>query len=178
MLLLHTTLLSVGVPLWILHHTSLPPVLVAAMFVLNTVLAVSLQVPVSAIAATLPGGVRAFRRAGLALALCCLLLTFSGSGAEWTAAVLLTLAVVALTFGEMLQAAGAWSAGYTLAPEERRASYLAVLGLGTNAQTIAGPLVVTAVVGAGAYGLVLLAAGLVAAAETAAAVVRRQGGRG
>jgi len=175
-LLLHSTLLAVGVPLWILLHTSLPPVVVAGVFVLNTVLAVALQVPVSATATTLPGSGRAFRRAGLALAATCLLLVVSGSMAGSVAVVLLVLAVVALTFGEMLQAAAAWSVGYALAPERRRASYLSVLGLGTSAQSMAGPVIVTAAVGAGTWGLLLLAAGLVAAAELARGVIRDRGG--
>jgi MFS family permease len=176
-LLLHTTLLSVGVPLWILHHTDLPQVVVAAVFLLNTVLAVVLQMPISATATTLPQSATAFRRAGFALAACCLLLVVSGYRSGWTAVALLVVAVIALTFGETLQAAAAWSAGYAMAPEKRRASYLSVLGLGTNAQTMAGPVIATAAVGAGSYGLVLLAAGLVAAAEFAGATVRGQGGR-
>lgn len=175
-LVLHTTLLAVGVPLWILLHTDLPPVVVAGVFVLNTVLAVGLQVPVSATAKTLPGSGTAFRRGGLALALSCALLVASGYRDGSVAVVLLVLAVIALTFGEMLQAAAAWSAGFALAPETQRASYLSVLGMGTSAQSMAGPVIVTAAVGAGVRGIVLLAAGLVVAAELARRVIHGRGG--
>jgi MFS family permease len=175
-LLLHTTLLAVGVPLWILLHTGLPPVVVAAVFVLNTILAVGLQVPVSATATTLPGSATAFRRSGLALAASCLLLVASGYRSGSVGVALLVISVVALTFGEMLQAAAAWSAGYAMAPDDRRASYLSVLGLGTNAQNMVGPVIVTAAVGAGVWGLLLLAVGLVAAAELARGVIRGRGG--
>jgi MFS family permease len=174
-LLLHTTLLAVGVPLWILLHTHLSPVVVAGVFVMNTVLAVGLQVPVSATAKTLPGSGTAFRRGGLALALCCLLLVASGYRDGSVAVALLALAVIALTFGEMLQAAAAWSVGFALAPEAQRASYLSVLGMGTSAQSMAGPVIVTSAVGAGVWGMVLLAGGLVAAAELARTVIRGQG---
>jgi MFS family permease len=174
-LLMHTTLLAVGVPLWILLHTHLPPVVVAGVFVVNTVLAVALQVPVSATAQTLLGSGTAVRRAGFALAACCALLVASGYERGSVAVVLLVLAVVALTFGEMLQAAAAWSAGFSLSPQGQRASYLSVLGLGTSAQRMAGPVIVTAAVGAGVWGMVLLAGGLVAAAELARAVVRGRG---
>jgi MFS family permease len=173
-LMLHTTLLAVGVPLWILLHTSLPPVMVAAVFVMNTVLAVTLQVPVSASATTVTGGARAFRRTGFALVATCLLLIASGYATGWTAAALLVLAVVALTFGEMLQAAAAWSVGYAMAPERQRGSYLAVIGLGGNAQSMAGPVVVTAAIGTGGWGLMLLAAGILASAEIAFRVVGRR----
>jgi hypothetical protein len=169
---LHTTLLAVGVPLWILLHTHLPPVVVAGVFVMNTILAVALQVPVSATAKTLAGSGTAFRRGGIALAVCCALLVASGYRSGTTAVVLLVLAVIALTFGEMLQAAAAWSAGFELAPEAQRGSYLSVLGLGTSAQSMAGPVIVTAAVGAGVWGLAALAVGLVAAAEVAHAVIR------
>ncbi|HEY7008806.1 MAG TPA: MFS transporter [Jatrophihabitantaceae bacterium] len=175
-LLLHTTLLAVGVPLWILLHTHMPPVVVAAVFVMNTVLAVALQVPVTATATTLAGSGTAFRRSGFALAVSCLLLLASGYRDGSVAVALLVLSVIALTFGEMLQAAAAWSAGFALSPEPRRASYLSVLGLGTSAQSMAGPVIITAVVGAGVWGLLLLAAGLVAAAELARGVIRGRGG--
>jgi MFS family permease len=173
-LMLHTTLLAVGVPLWILLHTDLPAVVVAGTFVMNTVLAVALQVPVSATATTLRGGAKAFSRTGYALAATCVLLVASGYTTGWTAGVLLVLSVVALTFGEMLQAAAAWSVGYAMAPEDQRASYMAVLGLGGNAQSMAGPVVVTAAVGAGWWGLMTLAAVLLVTAQIVSRVV---GGR-
>lgn len=176
-LLLHTTMLAVGIPLWILLHTGVPRFVVAAVFVLNTVLAVALQVPVSGTASTLAGSVRAYRWAGLALVATCLLLV----GAGWyrtgpVAIALLVVAVVALTFGEMLQSAAAWSAGYALAPERLRGSYLAVLGLGNNAQSMVGPVLVTAAVAAGTWGLIGLAGVLAVASALTAALVRGRGG--
>src|SRR5262249_27472684 len=158
--------------LWILLHTGVPLVVVAVVFVLNTVLAVGLQVPVSATATTLAGSARAYRRAGLALVATCLLLVASGRYDPGPGAgALLVAAVVALTFGEMLQSAAAWSAGYELAPERVRGSYLAVLGLGNNAQNVAGPVIVTAAVAAGAWGLVWLAGALLLASALTSAVV-------
>lgn len=167
-LLLYTTLLGVGVPLWILLHTDLPPVVVAGVFVTNTVLGVVLQASVCAAATTRPGGARAFRRTGYALVLTCLLLIASGYTTGWTAGVLLVLSVVALTLGEILQAAAAWGVGYAMAPEHQRASYMAVIGLGSNAQCVAGPVVITAAISAGWLGLTLLAAVLLVTAQIAA----------
>jgi MFS family permease len=167
-LLLYTTLLGVGVPLWILLHTDLPPVVVAGVFVTNTVLGVALQSSVCATATTLAGGARAFRRTGYALVVTCLLLIASGYTTGWTAGVLLVLSVVTLTLGEILQAAAAWGVGYAMAPEHQRASYMAVIGLGSNAQCVIGPVVITAAVTAGWWGLMLLAAGLLVTAQVAA----------
>lgn len=176
-LLIHTTLLTVGIPLWTLLHTGLPAVVVAPLFVLNTVLAVVLQVPVSALARTLPGSARAYRVTGLALVTClCLLMAAATVHTGWTAVALLAAAVVALTVGETMQAAAAWSAGYALSTADSRGRYMAVLGLGSNVQTMAGPLLVTAAVGVGTWGLTALAAVLALAAALTSAVVRNRKG--
>jgi hypothetical protein len=89
------------------------------------------------------------------------------SGAAMVAGVAVT-AVLALTAGELTQAAGGWDLSFRRADPERQGAYLSVFSLGVTTQTIAGPVLLTALVlPAGAAGWVVLA-GLLAVAGLAA----------
>ncbi|MGW5210588.1 MFS transporter [Streptomyces sp. NPDC004051] len=157
-LVLHMSLLSVGIPLWVVSRTDAPVGLVAVLTAVNTVMAVLLQVPMSRPAETEPGAVRCFFRAGLALGVSCLGLAWAGEADRWTAVAVLVASMVAMTFGEILQSAGAWELSYRHAPDDRRTEYLAVFNLGFSAQQIAGPVLFTGVVIAlGAWGWAALA---------------------
>ncbi|MCT9933586.1 MFS transporter [Planotetraspora sp. A-T 1434] len=171
----HMTLLSVGLPLWIISATDLPELTVPLLFGVNTVLAVLLQVPVSARVDTTLSAARSLAVAGALLAACCVtaVLLPSVSGAPGVA--LAVVAVLFLTAAELVQSAGGWKLSFDLAPEHGRAVYLARFSLGTTVQTLVMPLVLTAVVfPAGALGWLVLGAvlaGVGAAAPRGAGVV-------
>ncbi|WP_405827114.1 MFS transporter [Streptomyces sp. NBC_01176] len=143
-LLLHMTLLSVGVPLWITTRTSAPEWVVAVVLVVNTVLAVLFQVRVARGTEKVSDGAVALRRAGMVLALCC----GCFAAAAYVGSVLSALAViltgtVLLTWGELLQSAGQWSLSFGLAPTRSRVEYLAAFHLGSSVQVAVGPMLVT-----------------------------------
>ena len=144
-LMMHITLLTIGIPLWLVTATEAPVALVAPLIVVNTVGAVLFQVRVSARATSVPRGARCLRTAGVALGCCCVLLA----------------ALVALTYAELVQSAGSWAISLGLADEENRGVYLSTFSLGETAQTILGPVLVTALIGyAGGLGWLLLGAAL------------------
>lgn len=158
-LTLHMTILVFGIPLWLIHATSAPAGLVAVVMVLNTVMAVVLQVPFSR-HATVPGGAsRVLRLAGVMLSGCSVAIAAAAHASPWFAAALLVLATALMSLGEIWQAAGAWELSYRYADPEREVQYLAVFSLGVAAQDIFGPALVTAaVIGAGTAGWLGLAA--------------------
>lgn len=161
-LVVHTTLLSVALPLWTVRATAAPVVVVPFLVGLNTVLAIALQVPFSRRVSGLAGIKRALRRAGLALIGCCAALAAAAYVGPIAAVLLLAAGTILLTGGELWQSAGAWEASYRYAPEGRKAEYLGVFGLGPAVQAIAGPpLIALVVVGWAAPGWAVLA-GLVA----------------
>jgi hypothetical protein len=143
---LHMTVLGVGLPLWLVRHTQAPHALTGGLLALNTVMAVALQVKLSAGAADTAGALRALRRSGFALAATCLLLASSAGSGAAVACLALIAATVMLTLGEIWQSAGAWGLSFALAPEDRRSSVLSVFGAGVNMQLVLAPLVLTAVV--------------------------------
>ncbi|GLW49635.1 membrane protein [Streptomyces sp. NBRC 14336] len=156
---LHVTVLTVGIPLWVLAHDDLPRSVIAWTLVLNTVVVVVFQVHATRDVESAADGGRALRLSGLLLAACCCLLAVTGElPAAWAVAVILA-AVGLQAFAEMHQQAGAWAISYDLAPEDRRQVYLAFFSLGNAARNTYGPLVVTfLVVQRGAVGWLLLGA--------------------
>lgn len=171
-LTVHMTLLSIGLPLWVVGHSHAPVAIIAPLLAVNTVLAVALQVWASRGTDTVAGATRALRRAGLALAACCLLLTVVPPLPALLAGTVLVLAMVALTGGELFQSGGGWGGSYLLAPPERAGVYLSVFWLSVSLQQIAAPVVLTRVVGAGTAGWVVLAAVLAACGLLSPAVGR------
>lgn len=116
------TLLAVAIPTWALEHTDVPRVVLAGLLAVNTVLAVLLQVPASRGTEAVPGAIRAMSRAGIALALCCVLLALTPDLPVALAVGSLVVAVVALTGAELWQSAGGWGSSYALAPPAHQGS--------------------------------------------------------
>lgn len=169
------TLLSVGVPLWIATSTRAPDSLVAALLVVNTVLAVLFQLRVARGTEKVTAGAAVMRNAGLALAFCCLCFA-SAAYLDSTLSVVSVLLVgmVLLTWGELLQSAGQWSLSFGLAPMHSRVEYLATFHMGSSAQMAVGPALVTVgVIANGSAGWAVLAAVFLLAGLMAQPVVSR-----
>jgi predicted MFS family arabinose efflux permease len=171
-LTMHMTLLSIGIPLWIVEHTKVSPAVISPLVAVNTVLAVILQMRASRGTDSIAGAARALLWAGLSLAVCCLLLTATPKLPVVLAVGVLLLAMVALTGGELWQSAGGWGGSYLLAVPGQEGVYLSVFWLGVAIQQIAAPLMISLVVTIGATGWVVLAA-LFAASGVAAPVIGR-----
>ncbi len=177
LLSLHTTVLAVGIPLWISQHTALPTAWVPVLIAVNTVLAVVLQPWAARGVSTLPDAARRCLWGAAALAAGCALLALTPALGVAAAATLATAAVVLHTLGEIWQSASAWEISYALAPEGRRGTYLGVFSLGATGAQIVGPAVVgVAVIGLGPTGWLLLAA-LFALSGLAVRAVCRAGTR-
>ncbi|WP_055563046.1 MFS transporter [Streptomyces atriruber] len=171
-LTMHMTLLSIGIPLWIVEHTEAPAAVISPLVAVNTVLAVALQVRASRGTETIAGSARGLVRAGVSLAVCCLLLVAAPKPPVVVGVSVLLLAMIALTAGELFQSAGGWGGSYLLAAPGQEGVYLSVFWLGVAVQQIAAPVVVGVVITTGTTGWVVLAA-LFAACGFAAPVIGR-----
>jgi len=143
LLLFDDSLLLVAMPVWVLDRTNAPPVTISVLFALNTVLVVLFQMPVSRRAASVRDAGRLQVLAGAALAASCGCFTMSGLVRGWQPVGWLLLAIVVLTFGEVMNNAGGWLLSLSLAPPSQRGRYLAVFNLGLAAERVAGPILVT-----------------------------------
>ena len=139
----HTALLSVGLPLWIADHTDAPVFVVGTVVVINTLLAITLQVPLGGRLETVRAAARRQRRSGACLAVTCLLAAAAAHAGAVGASLLMAAAAATLTLGEIWQMAGGWRLAFALAPPQRRASYVAVYEIGPSAATAAGPVLLT-----------------------------------
>jgi hypothetical protein len=158
-LFLHTVLLSAGLPLWIATRTTAPPAIIGTIVVLNTIMVIFLQVPLSRGSSDLRSAAHRQNWAGCCLAACCLMIALTTRTGSALSAILAIAAAVALTLGEIWQGVGAWRLSYALAPADQRAYYLAVYEVGKSAASAVGPALITwAVIGNGAVGWASLGA--------------------
>ncbi|HXM57910.1 MAG TPA: MFS transporter, partial [Candidatus Dormibacteraeota bacterium] len=164
----HRSLLTLGVPLVVVTSASVPRALVPLLLTLNIAASVLLQVRAARASSTVRGAAVTFRRAGLALTLCCVALATAGRAPWPLALTLLVLAVMGQTGAELWQSAAGWEVSYALARPDQQAVYLSIYGLAVAGETVYGPAVVGAVVASGpslgwlALGAVLAGVGLAA----------------
>ncbi|MFI1682327.1 MFS transporter [Streptomyces sp. NPDC020607] len=173
-LFLDDAVLQVGIPLWIVHATDAPHGLAPLLMVLNCVLVVCCQVPLSRFGST-PERARALL---VPLAACfvvgCAALTASAFGGTGLAVAALTVAAIALTFAEILHAIASWELSIALAPGDAQGAYLGVHGLSSSAQRSGGPLLVTAVIAAGPLAWPVLGAGVIVTVAAQSRLVRKR----
>jgi MFS family permease len=124
--------------------------------------------------ATVAAGAGALRRAGLVLAVACLVFAASGAvPAAWAVVLLLAGALVHVV-GELLQSAGGWAVSFGLAPEDRQGQYQGMFSTGMAASTMLAPAVLTGLcVTWGWPGWVVVGAVFAVAGLVAVPVVRR-----
>jgi hypothetical protein len=139
-LALHIPMLTVVTPLWLAEATSVPLSTMAGLLLLNTLMVVVLQVPLTRAVRTVRHGVRAASAAAACLAACCAALALAPLPPVAVAIGLFGLAVVALTLAEISQNAAGWALSFGLSPQDRRQSaYLGFFGTGQTAVVLLGP---------------------------------------
>ncbi|MFC8596867.1 MFS transporter [Isoptericola sp. NPDC057191] len=165
--------MTVGVPLWV-ASTDAPTAVVSALLVVNTVLVALLQVRASRGTHDVRGAGRAVRRGAVLLAGACVLYAAAGHGSLVAATVLLVLAAVAHSLGEVVSEAGGWGMAFELADPRRAGAYQGLSQTGYALAGMAAPVVVTALpIRYGTPGWLALGAIFVAAGAGAAAVAAR-----
>jgi MFS family permease len=158
-LTIHFGITNVALPLWVLERTEAPAWVLSALFVVNTIMIVTLQVRTSRGSATVPGAARAQRVGGLLLAGACMLYALSAGWPAWTAAAILVAGAAVHAFGELYMAAGGWGLSYELAPDHAQGQYQGLYNTGFQVADIVAPAVLSvAVIGLGWPGWVLMAA--------------------
>ena len=138
------TILTVGLPLWVVEHTDAPRPLAAWLIAINTLLVMALQVRAARGATTVTAVARMQLYAFVALMLACLAAAFTGNLGRWPAVALLVVLTVLLTMGELWGESARWLLRYELAPDSAQGQYGGVFQLGTALPTVAGPAMVTA----------------------------------
>ncbi|MGW7544990.1 MFS transporter [Streptomyces sp. NPDC054770] len=151
-LFLDDAVFKVGLPLWIVHSDHIPHGLAPLLLVLNNVMVVALQVPLSRFGTTSRAARRLLVPLSAAFALGGITMALSATGGTLAGIALLTAAAAAFTVAEMLHATISWELSVALAPGTAQGAYLGVHGLAQSAQRSIGPLAVTAAIATGPLG--------------------------
>ncbi len=139
LLSLQYPVLTVALPLWIVTHTTAPAWLVSPLLLTNTLLVIFLQVRAGRGVESVADGARITRRAAVLLAFACLLFSVSAVGSPIVACLVLTVAVIVHTLGEIGQAAGEFELSFALAPDHAQGRYQGIFGMGTGVFVAAAP---------------------------------------
>ncbi|SCF00299.1 Major Facilitator Superfamily protein [Micromonospora mirobrigensis] len=174
LLTVHAIVLEVVLPLWVVNRTDAPRTVVALLVVVNTVLVILFQLPVSRPFGTVPRAIAGLRVAALLLSAMFLLLFLSSRFDRAAAVGILLVAAAAQTGAEMVQGAASWPLGYDLAPPRRIGEYQGFFGIAEQVVQIAGPAGLTWILFAwDGSGALTLAAGFALLAVAAPPFVRR-----
>ncbi len=146
-LALHSTVLLVALPLYIIDRTELPKAVVPPILIVNTALVILLQVRASRGADTTSSASRVARESGFWLAAACACVVPMAMLPRTLALVDLVLVVLLITMAELRQATAAWGLAHGLAPDHARAQYIGTFNLYSVAQSIVGPVILVAAVG-------------------------------
>lgn len=166
--------LTVGLPLWVLRHPQVPSWTTGCVVLFNTVLVVIFQVRFSSRIDTVDRAVRAIWRSSLAFAAMAGMLALTAHAPAFLAVVLIGIAALSLTLGELLESPSWWTLSMLLAPGDRKNEYLAAFDLCWALVGIGGPTLMAVVVSAGSAGWVGYGVVLLTAAVGARVLVRRR----
>jgi MFS family permease len=170
---LHFFVMELGLALYISERTTAPPVMVAALLVMNTACVALFQVRLSRRADSVEAGARALVRGAVWIAVGFAVVSLADRGDATFAIVVLVLGSLAHVVGEMIGSGGQWGLQMGLAPHERQGQYQGFAGLGFSVVAVVGPPVVTLLcVDLGETGWLLLA-GLMLAVATVSVPVSR-----
>lgn len=168
--------LEVGLPIWVVSHTSAPHVIVSIALLVNTLGVILLQLPLSKGTEDIrrAGAVTGF--AGIAMAAACFVYAGASGVGPYVAAAFLLIGVLLHTLAEILSSAGTWSLSFELADRARPGAYQGVFAMGFSLGGMLAPLVVTVTaLDHPAVGWTILAAVFLSSAVAVRSLVRRRG---
>jgi MFS family permease len=166
--------LNVGIPLWVAHDTVAPEYLVSIMFIVNTVLVIALQVPLSRGTHDLRRAGNVTAVAGVLMALGCVLYGAAAGTPLFATVVLLVAASALHALSEVLSQAGAWGLSFELADPRRSGAYQGMFSMTFAIASMIGPLILTwTALSLGLAGWLILAAMFLLAAAGVTVIAHR-----
>jgi MFS family permease len=169
----HFAIPAFALPLWIVNNTTIPRAAITAVFILNGLLVVALQVRLSRSVVDPHSAGRRMRWAGLALLVAAALIGVTATLPTWSATAVLLVGVVSYTFGELWHAAASFELAFGLALPHAQGQYAGIFGLGQGMANAAGPALLAAVcLNQGPLGWLALGAGLMVLCLLIPAVIR------
>ncbi|MFE4196402.1 MFS transporter [Paenarthrobacter sp. NPDC056912] len=148
-LLLHSGIINIAIPLWVDRQTDAPLWIVAVIIVINTLGVVLFQVPATRLVKDIESATRAARGAGLVLAASCVILAASSFSSGVVTIILLLFFAVVHVVAELLQASAGWTFSFEMSPESRIGEYQGVFNAGQDLGAMLSPMMFSMIVAAG-----------------------------
>jgi hypothetical protein len=146
------SLVTVGVPIWVVYHTHAAHGFVGLLMAVNALLVIVFQVRVAAGATHLHGARRLVTTAGLLFGTAMVAFACSDRVSGLVVMVILLAATVLASLAEMCDSAAWWTISYELAPATSRGEYLAAFDAVNSLASIVGPPLLIFVVTHGTLG--------------------------
>jgi MFS family permease len=170
----HSTIFTEIIPLWAVTKTDAPKPVLGALFALNTVMAVALQVPATRGAVNLSACARLLRWGALATAAGCPLILLTKDTSGWTTVGLLAAAVTLTTVTELWSSAVQWYVQTEVPPADQRGAYVgASRSIGAAGRMVAPAGLTFLAISTGGWGWWLVAAMFLGAAALAGPAFER-----
>jgi predicted MFS family arabinose efflux permease len=158
------SLLSNGVPLWMTHHTDVPPQMVGVLIVLNGLLVALFQVRAARADNSRHTAARKVLWAALILAGACALFALTGLVGRNVGVALALAAGCVHALAEVLFVAAYWGLSLALMPDDAAGEYQSMASAGTAVASVFAPLIIVPlVVNVGVAGWAILGTAFVLA---------------
>lgn len=150
---LHFDLISYIIPIWIALHTGIPSIMVSAVVILDTIIVIVFQMPISRRYATVRAARNGFRITGALLAVSCIVMSGTERIGGWFGTVIVVAWVLIYGFAEVCHSSCEFAVSFGLAREEAIGEYQALFSLCKGVSNALAPTVLTMVIlGGGAAG--------------------------
>lgn len=169
------SIINVILPLWIVSLAGAPPWLSAAVLLVNTVIVVAIQVPVSARVHDSRTARLALIAAGVCLVIACTAFGVLGLFPPGAMVAVALVGAVALTVGEVISSSGAWHYGFSLAPDTDHGQYQAMFTSSMTLARMMGTLLMLPLVAATGLTGWLILGGVILLASLAIPLLDREG---
>ncbi|MBB5979542.1 MFS transporter [Kribbella solani] len=154
---IHYSVIDVAIPLWVVEHTDAPHWAAALPLIVNAAGVAALQVRASRGIVDTVSAARATRTAGLLLLASMVLFATASVGDAVVAVVVLAVAALVQTAGELLQSSGSFLLGFDLAAEHAQGQYQGVWNTSTSVSSMLAPSVMALLpLGLGVPGWIVL----------------------
>jgi MFS family permease len=154
---IHRGIFTVGLPLWIVSHTTLPQWTAALVIGLSTVAVFLGQVRVSSTMVSIATASKANQKSSIGLFAACCLYSLTSNNSLAVAAGLLLVGAVIHIFSALLRNASAFYLGFELAPENAQGQYQRAYSTGMALSLMVAPAVIVIfVMNAGLLGWIAL----------------------
>ena len=137
------SVMMIALPVWIILRSSIPHWVAGAAIAINALLVVVLQVPASSKVGSPTEAAAAVRLAGVLFLLACIGFTLAGQVSAIAAVLLIGVAAVVHTVGEVFHASAAFEIPYALATPDALGKYQGVFETARGASVLSAPAVLT-----------------------------------